>query len=317
MDLSRVTISIAVCGLLACGGDEDHDDRLADLLGRQHDGGASTCAGSGAERDPFASQSCAADAGMGGDAGAGDDADTEDDVGSGLCGPSNCAGCCDGDRCLVGDDDDACGTSGRACLKCESPQMCGGGFCTNPGSCAATCAGCCVGETCMRGNVNDSCGYAGFACQACPDYARCDPFSAGEPEHTCMVIENTSWKLVITRLTVPSTTYSGGDWDALGNAPDPFVRLQIGSKTFTTPSKSDTYTVTTAMSVGPFLASEIVETLVFDVFDEDVSSHDTVGSSGRIYVFGGEFNGSNQNLSVPRAGTNSGFELTWHLEQQR
>lgn len=48
----------------------------------------------------------------------------------GRCGPMNCQGCCDGDMCLGGNFDDACGYDGRACVGCPSTHVCDG-----PGAC--------------------------------------------------------------------------------------------------------------------------------------------------------------------------------------
>jgi hypothetical protein len=41
------------------------------------------------------------------------------------CGPWNCDGCCDGDTCQPGDDDDACGAGGAACQACGRWGECG------------------------------------------------------------------------------------------------------------------------------------------------------------------------------------------------
>lgn len=36
------------------------------------------------------------------------------------CGPASCPGCCDGDTCVYGNQDAACGTGGAACVDCSS-----------------------------------------------------------------------------------------------------------------------------------------------------------------------------------------------------
>ena len=45
------------------------------------------------------------------------------------CGPENCAGCCMGDICVMGDRPAACGTGGGACNACEAWQVCSASGC--------------------------------------------------------------------------------------------------------------------------------------------------------------------------------------------
>ena len=40
------------------------------------------------------------------------------------CGPSTCSGCCQGDKCELGNSAAACGVNGLACAVCASPQVC-------------------------------------------------------------------------------------------------------------------------------------------------------------------------------------------------
>jgi hypothetical protein len=41
------------------------------------------------------------------------------------CGPSTCAGCCEGNRCRGGNYDEACGKGGLACGVCGVDAICG------------------------------------------------------------------------------------------------------------------------------------------------------------------------------------------------
>ncbi len=89
------------------------------------------------------------------------------------CGPENCGGCCDGDTCVGGTSNLACGANGQACQRCQSA----GRICTQPGNyCAyvpsctsATCpTGCCGDDgVCRPGRSNDACGRQGRACDDC------------------------------------------------------------------------------------------------------------------------------------------------------
>src|SRR5437868_293249 len=46
------------------------------------------------------------------------------------CGPSTCAGCCQGDRCELGNSISACGNSGDVCEVCLSGNRCTAVRCT-------------------------------------------------------------------------------------------------------------------------------------------------------------------------------------------
>lgn len=89
------------------------------------------------------------------------------------CGPENCAGCCQGGICRLGQDQGACGVKGLACETCTPGEICLpmgaiGGLCTVTASCGpGNCPGCCIGNLCVAGNQNASCGAGGLACQNC------------------------------------------------------------------------------------------------------------------------------------------------------
>ncbi len=89
-------------------------------------------------------------------------------TGGPACGPGNCAGCCQGNTCVTGNDPAACGTAGQACKDCGAAGTCGaGGVCQNPACSAANCPGCCSGDRCLAGFTNRSCGSGGAACADC------------------------------------------------------------------------------------------------------------------------------------------------------
>lgn len=93
------------------------------------------------------------------------------------CGPSNCAGCCAGNTCVVGFQDSACGQGGAQCTDCAANgQVCGGNrTCTTP--CGPTnCQGCCANNNqCQPGFLNQQCGSGGAACVNCTQLSsQCD-----------------------------------------------------------------------------------------------------------------------------------------------
>jgi len=104
--------------------------------------------------------------------------------GAGLCGPSNCNGCCGSDnKCHLGRTNDACGFGGFQCSVCAASEACKGG--AGPVSCQLTpgaglcgpsnCNGCCdFNGVCHSGVRKDFCGGFGTACEACVGAQVCD-----------------------------------------------------------------------------------------------------------------------------------------------
>jgi hypothetical protein len=89
------------------------------------------------------------------------------------CSPATCpTGCCQGNICVAGGDNTACGAAGQVCKDCTgSGDVCNGmGICIpppplcNPGNCSG---GCCIGNVCAVGNQDTTCGKGGAQCQNC------------------------------------------------------------------------------------------------------------------------------------------------------
>lgn len=86
------------------------------------------------------------------------------------CGPTTCPnGCCSGNTCVVGTQNNACGAAGgAACQDCSATnQVCGARQCRDKCS-AANCTGCCQADnTCVSGIANNACGSGGATCSSC------------------------------------------------------------------------------------------------------------------------------------------------------
>ncbi|HEY6460160.1 MAG TPA: hypothetical protein VIY73_08410 [Polyangiaceae bacterium] len=105
-----------------------------------------------------------------------------------LCGPSNCAGCCqNASICSQGIDGNACGHGGEQCQTCRAggantcePVAGGGGSCDFAGCDPSNCDGCCSGDVCLVGATDEACGAGGVACAACNGGTTCtrDPNGA-------------------------------------------------------------------------------------------------------------------------------------------
>lgn len=101
------------------------------------------------------------------------DATSQTCQGSAACGPATCAtGCCQGNQCLPGNLDSACGQGGKACADCTSTsqscnistRICEGSTSCGPSTCAS---GCCESGQCLSGTADSACGSGGAACQSC------------------------------------------------------------------------------------------------------------------------------------------------------
>ncbi|MBX3213136.1 MAG: hypothetical protein KF850_13965 [Labilithrix sp.] len=89
------------------------------------------------------------------------------------CNAATCpTGCCVGDICAVGTQQNACGAGGALCQNCSNqspPRVCQSGSCQLPACGPATCPnGCCSGNTCVAGTQDNACGATGGgACTDC------------------------------------------------------------------------------------------------------------------------------------------------------
>lgn len=182
------------------------------------------------------------------------------------CDPTACDGCCDGDECVTGDSDEACGLDG-ACQQCASPTVCEAGECVTPCN-EDTCDGCCNGDgECVEGAVTSACGTGGIECMTCGSDQNCsagecvdrecsdtcigccdgDQCLSGDLDGACgwfgvacvgcgtgmtcsigqcVVDPDSKWNVEVISATVPDRNASGGTWDSFGGLPDPYVRLK-------------------------------------------------------------------------------------------
>jgi len=92
-------------------------------------------------------------------------------VGGQQCGPATCPfGCCEGNSCMGGSFDLACGTGGQQCQNCSVfGESCLNQACVVQSLCnSQNCPfGCCQGNTCTGGTSQTACGTGGSFCQNC------------------------------------------------------------------------------------------------------------------------------------------------------
>lgn len=116
--------------------------------------------------------------GCGGQCGPGCNA-CESCLGDGACSlPCDGEGCCDGDVCVNGESNTACGTDGETCITCSGTGVtCGGGGQT--GVCGCTPATACPGDL-NCGTIDDGCGGM-VSCGACTGFDTCGGGTPSQP----------------------------------------------------------------------------------------------------------------------------------------
>jgi hypothetical protein len=237
------------------------------------------------------------------------------DAGADSCDPSNCDGCCQGDTCVAGSQDSACGSDGEACQSCSDGSSCQDGTCTAQ-ACADTCDGCCIGEVCQPGGAADACGAGGSECLACPVAFLCE--SGG-----CAVDPTTRWDVFALRGSVFEDVVGGGSWDPIGGLPDPFVEMvsEDSPERFTGSSAAPGDTLAPVWDqvvLGNVTARALtdfgIEATILD--DDAVGGSDSMGAC-RISVDASAF-GEGEVTSVcepnPDAGIR-GWTLVWRLRR--
>ncbi len=151
------------------------------------------------------------------------------DVGSSLCGPNNCYGCCQGSTCITQTTDTACGFGGGKCLPCASKQSCKGGQCVETTCDSSNCKGCCdTSKTCQNGTTDAICGTGGAACGACTSTQAC-------LSQKCTLKSTGQYKVYLVSVT-PISGYSCDTWGKC----DIYVELTVGTTKATSSTKEGT-----------------------------------------------------------------------------
>jgi len=135
----------------------------------------------------------------------------------------------------------------------------------------SSCAGCCFNNVCQTGTAVSACGKAGAACRVCGNAQVC------KVDQTCGVDPEGVWRVQpIAAQITPSN--NGASWDVDGSAPDVVVVLWCpGSPVSTSTPESEAYTPSWTMGGCTARASELLaEPWVFQLWDRDVSSHDSI-----------------------------------------
>ncbi len=139
---------------------------------------------------------------------------------------------------------------------------------------------------------NDCSGFSAADCtgikEECVFSSDCDSDQVCASDGVCVSPYGKPWQLVIVSAVFGEKMDDGSSWDAMGGLPDPSVRVvKNGEVVFETSEKSNTLTPewneSTAISINE------VDTLVFEIIDNDIALDDTAailhfGDSGNEVV---------------------------------
>jgi hypothetical protein len=188
-----------------------------------------------------------------------------------------------------------------------------------PGCSFLNCEGCCDGDICRAGTDDFYCGVAGDACDFCGLDFECNLFDL-----QCTLTSNpfsSTYGVIPTYASVPSTDYFGAAWDAFGGAPDIRVCFQIGSDTAPLNCTGEgTDRFATTFSGGPTTSGtpyDIARYLAIYVYDVDVTSDDYVGGCLSRRDVGVDLPLAEQTMNCARSDTNmtAGFTVQYRFER--
>lgn len=235
------------------------------------------------------------------------------------CGPNNCAGCCDGDTCVSGTETARCGGDGIACKACtrEGPTfVCSNSQCID-GSCQATCAtGCCSSKGCQPGTAANACGTGGEGCFDCGFGRLCNGAT-----RSCVIDPNALWDFYVSFAVVPSQDKKGASWDESNGAPDPYLTVYSNQGDSVHGGQTSVQNDTTVpfWAETPLVgvkASELLNSLAFDVWDSDTEYDDLIGGCP-LPLKASFFDGSLQSYKCPVTASDVEVELYFRIRPHK
>ncbi|MDB4929968.1 MAG: hypothetical protein JWM10_2452 [Myxococcaceae bacterium] len=92
----------------------------------------------------------------------------------------------------------------------------------------------------------------------------------------CDVVPGSAWIITVTDGTVAERTGTGGSWDSLGGAPDPFVCVTYNGRQNCTPDASDTYAPRWSYALPAVTAGMLMAGVPTVFKDRDVAGADAI-----------------------------------------
>jgi hypothetical protein len=225
-----------------------------------------------------------------------------------VCGPDNCAGCCNANgTCSTANANNACGSGGAACTACTGSKVCDKGQCIET-SCKASCtSGCCSSAGCQTGTATAACGSGGNACSVCGTGQAC----AGG---ACILNGTALFDFVAVGARVPVLNQSGGSWDGFGGLPDPIFAATSGAATGTTTYRSDTLApVWNTVVLSGLSANALKASLKVEMTDSDAVFNDLMGGCA-VTLTNADFDGALHTVSCPKSATGVLLSVDYRLK---
>lgn len=176
------------------------------------------------------------------------------------------------------------GPGGAGCvvgqtISCACPNGARGvQTCTSFGT-YGSCSGCSGSPTCTPACSGRNCGNdgCGGSCGSCEGSLSC-------LSGTCGVDPSSQWVLTIVDGTVSQRGPDGSTWDGFGGAPDPFVCVTVSGTRHCTRAPADTFSPAWNYELPVATANSLRAGIVVAMYDEDVSTNDTICGMGMISI---------------------------------
>lgn len=104
--------------------------------------------------------------------------------------------------------------------------------------------------------------------------------SSGE----CKLDPSSLWSITVTSGKVSERDPASESWDSFGGAPDPYVCFTINGSRICTSARQDTLMPFWNESMGAYTATALLSGVDVEMWDEDLSSNDSICRKGLIAV---------------------------------
>ena len=186
------------------------------------------------------------------------------DTGGTACNATSCgSGCCQGNQCMSGASNSACGYGGLPCKLCLAGESCKAGACSTTNCDSSSCSsGCCDQGKCVSGTSDTACGSGGKQCSQCKSTEQCN-------SGTCKSKGPISYKVTLVSAKVTGC--------GMGDTCDAFVQLKVGSASAKSSTKANTESPIWNEYMLTATETDLKKSFAVEVFDEDTIWDDSIG----------------------------------------
>lgn len=203
-----------------------------------------------------------------------------------VCRKKSCYECTISDTRCVGEKIQTCEKNSAGCLSwgvetsCSAGQRCLGDKCVVPqsgeGNICSNAQPCQSGLLCVRapGDQDSTCSRRCVKSSDCPSGKGC--FAVDTGSRACARLFEPPIDS-LCRVKVEKAIINGGCWDLGCGAPDPYVTVKIGSSTWKTTAKKDSFNPVWGETMNQSHSYvNLVNSMQVELGDEDLSEHDSM-----------------------------------------